>query len=231
MLPVVIPTYRSKHQLHRCLEHIARQTIPCTPIIEDNNRINRGYTRAVNDGLRKIGPEHPYAIILNQDAYLFPDCAQRMVEFMDAHPRCAIGGVKQLRASDPDFIYHGGGGDILPYGHHYMGLVSNGACAESSRMVWVNGACQIVRMSALAEIGLMDEAMFLTGSDADWCIAAALRGWEVWYIAEAVCLHEVGISEQSPSDEVTEIMAKDMAYLTRKLGALVRGSPTHGSGR
>lgn len=222
-IPVIIPHYRKPEQLARCLEHLAAQTAPCLPIIEDNNIVNRGYTRAVNDGLRGVGDVHRYAIVLNQDAYLAPDAVRCMVEFMDAHPRCAIGGVKQVFASDPDLIYHGGGADVLPVGTHhgYGGRISNGDCSHSRRVGWVNGACQIVRMSTLPEIGLMDESMFLSGSDADWCITAALRGFEVWYIADALCLHEVGVSVKQPSEAVTAIMAKDMAYLTNKLRGLV----------
>ncbi len=236
IIPIIIPTYQKPYQLQKCLQHIAQQTIPCTPIIEDNNDVNRGYTRAVNDGLRKVGAEHPYAITMNQDAYLYPDCVQRMIEFMDAHPRCAIAGIKQVLESDPDFIWHGGGGDILPSGQHFMGRISEGTCAESKPVVWVNGACQIVRMSALAEIGLMDEAMFLIGSDADWCIAASIRGWEVWYIAEAVCSHEVGVSLFQWRDDVTLAMVNDMNYLTGKLGRITghdaarhRRCPVHDS--
>lgn len=197
--------------------------MPCLPIVEDNNDVNRGYTRAVNDGLRKVGAEHRYAIVLNQDAYLAPNAVEEMVWFMGLHPHCAIGGVKQVLASDPDFIYHGGGADMLPVGSHFMGRISNGDCAESRRVAWVNGACEIVRMSALAEIGLMDEAMFLTGSDADWCVAATLRGWEVWYIAEAVCIHEVGVSLNFPDPAITDLMARDMEYLIVKLANLLRG--------
>jgi hypothetical protein len=71
-------------------------------------------------------------------------------------------------------------------------------------------------MAALSEIGLMDESMFLCGSDADWCIRAAMRGWEVWYIAEAVCRHVVGVSAKQPSEEFKKLVLDDMDYFVMK---------------
>ncbi len=219
-VPVIIPMYGKDEQVLKCLAHLDQQTWDCKLYLEDNNQTNRGFTRAVNDGLRKLRRFQPYAVILNQDAYLSPNAIEEMVKFMETHPRCAIGGIKQVYDMNPDMIYHGGGRDILPAGTHYGGRVSSGDCGVSRPVGWVNGACMIVRMAATVDIGFMDENMFLCGSDADWCVTAAMKSWEVWYIAEAVCRHVVGVSAApEPINLMFCQITEDMGYLTRKLAA------------
>jgi GT2 family glycosyltransferase len=212
MLPAIIPSYRNPHQLEKCLAALKSQTIPVEPWVYDNNIINAGYTRAINRGLRRaIKQNLPYAIILNQDCYLRPDAAQRMIAHFQSHPRCAIAGIKQLSSQDEDEIIHGGCLEAFPVGRHLTGRVTLGDCALSAKMPWVNGACLIARLDAVLDFGLMDENMFLIGSDSDWCYSARLRRWEVWYIADAVAIHESGVSD-TPSPESLSIGQKDTAY-------------------
>lgn len=212
MLPAIIPIYGKPEQVERCLAALRAQTIPVESWIQDNNVNNVGFTKAINNGLRRAIREGcAYAILLNQDCYLHPDAAQRMVEFMNSHPRCAMGGVKQLWSQDPDQIIHAGCTQAFPNGKNIRGRVSAGECAASARVAWVNGACTIARLDAVIEFGLMDENMILIGSDSDWCYSARLRHWEIWYIADAVVVHDTGVSGQ-PSDEAMRIMNLDMSY-------------------
>lgn len=48
MIPVVIPFFRHRDKLDRCLAHLARQTRPVEPVVIDNNETNRYFTVAVN---------------------------------------------------------------------------------------------------------------------------------------------------------------------------------------
>jgi GT2 family glycosyltransferase len=212
MLPAIIPIYRKPEQVEKCLATLKVQTIPVEPWIQDNNVTNVGFTKAINHGLRRAIREGcAYAILMNQDCYLRPDAAQRMVAFMDEHPRCAIGGVKQLWSQVEDQIIHAGCTQAFPGGKNIRGRVSAGECATSARVAWVNGACTIARLDAVIEFGLMDENMTLIGSDSDWCYSARLRHWEIWYIADAVVVHDTGVSGQ-PSEEAAKIMIQDMSY-------------------
>jgi GT2 family glycosyltransferase len=184
------------------------------PWIEDNNARNRGCTAAFHLGLEEVlrprdAPGHRYVILLNQDCYLAPDAVERALALMEATPRCAIAGIKQLASYDEDLVIHGGCTVAYPAGRHLTGRKSAGQCAESRPMPWVNGACHVVRVEALPQIGMMDASMFQFGSDSDWCYTARVRGWEVWYCAEAECVHEMTMSS-ALAGEPLEMFRRDM---------------------
>jgi len=212
-IPYIIPFYKRQDQLDKCVAAVKAQDTPTEPFIVDNNVNNLYYTKAQNVGLKhafKTGQE--FAIVGTQDCYLKPTAVSALVQLMHDHPRCAIAGLKQLLASDEDIIVHAGGTIVYPAGQHVGGRVSQGVGTVSGKFSWVNGACMFARMEAVQEFGLMDENMLMLGSDSDWCYTARARGWEVWYCAQAVCLHEVGVSNRGGSAELNQLMARDMAY-------------------
>jgi GT2 family glycosyltransferase len=216
-IPYIIPFYKNQDQLDKCTAAIRAQTEPTVAWIQDNNVNNLYYTKAENMGLRaavKSGAE--FAIAGTQDVYMRPDCVATLVKFMRDHPRCGIAGPKQLLASNEDVIVHAGGTIVYPAGHHHGGLVSRGDGAKSAKMGWVNGALMFVRIEAMLEFGIMDENMLMLGSDSDWCYSCRARNWEVWYCAEAVCLHEVGVSNRGGSPELVKIFQADMGYFKDK---------------
>jgi GT2 family glycosyltransferase len=212
-IPYIIPFYKNKDQLDKCVAAVKSQETPTEPWIWDNNTNNLYYTKAENLGVKaafKSGQE--FAIVGTQDCYLKPTAVTALVQFMRDHPRCGIAGLKQLLASDEDIIVHAGGTIAYPAGQHVGGRVSQGSGAVSRKVPWVNGACMFARLDAIMDIGLMDENMLMLGSDSDWCYTARARQWDVWYVAEAVCLHEVGVSNRGGSPELMKIFQNDMGY-------------------
>jgi GT2 family glycosyltransferase len=232
-IPVVIVAYQNPTQLQQCLAALEKQDTPVAAWVHDNSVDNIYYTRAANLGLKKaIGDGHEFAIQVGQDCYLKPGAVSRMVEFMRSHPRCAHAGIKQLLASNPDRVIHAGGKFTYPRGSHQQGLVSAGFGSASQQAPWVNGSCMITRLEAAVEFGLMDENFKLLCCDADWCYTARARGWEVWYCAEAECLHESGVSHKPTSGEMIEIFKRDTDYFREKwiaglFGRLEKQFPFH----
>ncbi len=208
MTPVCIVAYKNPAALARCIT-----TLPpgCAVLIHDNTTDNLGYTRGMN---KLLGPllmkDYPYAVLLNQDVQLRPGAIENAIAFMDQHPRCAIAGFKLLNSANPDEITHGGTGSPYPAGEHLIGRVSEGDCDRPRAFLWVNMAASIVRMEALREFGVMDERFFLIGSDSDWCMAAWMKGWEVWYCPQSEALHDCDGCSSSPTPEQLEIASKDM---------------------
>lgn len=217
---IIIPAYKNPKQLEKCQKAIEAQVTDheVHTFIHDNSKENIGFTEAINKGLLFYNKESfDYCVALNQDCYMEPDCVQNAVEFMESKPKAFIGGVKQIHDQMPDFIIHGGCTEAFPNGRHIVGKVSNGDCERDRQMPWVNGACMFVKMSLLPEVGIMDENYFLLASDSDWCYTARQRHKQVWYIANAVVVHEQGISTKKGKDLKLEYSKYlDMTYFQDK---------------
>lgn len=213
---VLIPFYKNKEQLQKCVASLGGKV---KHFVKDDSETENGFTKTVNSLLKEsvyLGSSvSGYVVVLNQDCYLKPDAVENMVSFMDEHPRCAIAGIKQLSDKDEDQIIHGGTRECFPTGIHEIGLVSRGDCNKEKQVPWVNGACMIVRLEALLEIGLMDPNYKMFGSDADWGYTARARNWECWYIPQAVCVHEQGVSK-GQDEKMGKIFQSDMRYFRDK---------------
>jgi O-antigen biosynthesis protein len=208
----IIPVYKNEAQFRKCLDALASSGVQDVDAI-DNSVNNQYWTAACNIGLKKAKVfENRFSLFLNQDCYVRPDCIKNLERFMDAHLGCAIAGVKQVHSNDEDLIIHGGCTKAYPAGVHITGRKSKGDCAVSKQVPWVNGACMMIRMAAIDDIGLFDRNMKMIGSDSDICLTARSRGWEVWYCAEADAVHECGVTSHTPSPEMQEIFKADMAY-------------------
>lgn len=210
MTPVLIVHYRNPEGLSKCLDSIDMQTAPVTSHVHDNSENNIGLTKAINQLLLRVMFDAKYAVWLSHDAVLMPDAVENALRFMDAHPRCAVAGFKQLDPDNQDRITHGGCKEAYPAGVHIVGSVANGDCATSAKMPWVNMAGCIFRLDAIREIGLLDERYFLYYQDSAWSYSAWASGWEVWYCAEAVMLHKSGCSG-NPTQEQMLILQVDQS--------------------
>lgn len=213
---VLVPTYKKPEQFEKCKEALDKQTLTTFVLESREDEKSEGFTANVNHLLRKaLATGTRYAVVLNQDCYLRPTALERIYAFMQAHPKCAIAGIRQLSSLNEDQIIHGGTYECFPAGRHMGGKVSAGDCALNKQVPWVNGACLVVRLDAVREFGLMDETMRMFASDADWSYTARARGWETWYIADAECVHEQGVSKDM-SPKMQKTFEVDMIHFRSK---------------
>lgn len=223
-LTVVIVSHNTRDLLRECLRSLAAagDRVPLRVIVVDNasrddspamvrrefpgvelaaNPDNVGYSRAVNQALRVA--RGPYALVLNPDILVRPGSLDRLVSFMEEHPRAGVAGGKLL---NPDgslqhscrtfytlrtLLYRRTVlGKIFPRSRvirdHLMADWDHAAAREVD---WVLGACMMVRREAIHDVGLMDERFFLYFEDVDWCYRMNRRGWKVWYVPDAVMVH------------------------------------------
>ncbi len=215
MIPVVIPAYKQSDQLRKCLEHLSRQSVPVDVFVRDNTRDNIYFTAAVNEGIRRyLSRDWQYVAILNQDMYLKPDAAERMVAFMDSHPTCGIAAPVQLHTEDPECVIWAGGEQAFPAGKHKWGRLAE--FNFDQEVLWCNGACMMLRRRMVQEIGLLDENFVFLGSDSDYCFTARARGWQVWRVGGAHGFHDCGESARIVDPVLEAIKAEDMLYFGRK---------------
>jgi len=215
MIPVIIPYYRQKEKLDKCVAHLKNQSVDVEIFIKDNDIDNTYFTAAINQGLKKylIQPDE-YIVILNQDMYLESVAIERMMTFMDSHPDCGIGAPLQIDKENPEYVIFAGGLDAFPTGKHQHGPLSEFGGDEE--ILWANGACMILRKEMIQEIGLLDENYMFIGSDSDYCFTARARGWQIWRIFGARGIHDSDKSARLSEIDIEKIKIKDMVYFGKK---------------
>jgi len=208
---IVLVWYGDRTELDRCIASIEMHCRDYGLIVIDNNIVNRGFTKAVNEGI-KLG-QSDYIWLINQDAVVLDGAQQALIYRFSQNNKVGIVGSMQLDPDNPDMIRHGGTLRAFPAGAHKGGYVSMGHCQIPSKETWVNFASVMLRRSMVKTIGPLDERMFLLYSDSDYCYWARRNGWEVWYEPRSRVLHKLKASRG-----VTEWHQKDMLAFMKKWG-------------
>jgi GT2 family glycosyltransferase len=228
-ITVIIVNYNTKHLLDEVFDCLAqaRANFHLKTIIIDNastdgsvdylrskpfniqlitNDTNVGFGRANNQALPYI--EGEYVLLLNTDAFVAADTLVKTVNYMAAHPKCGILGVKLVGRDgvlQPSCRYFPNPLNIFL---NYSGL---GRFFKNIQMVdnmqwdhasarpcdWVPGCYYLIRKPLLDEVGLFDPLYFLYYEEVDHCFAAKKMGWEVHYFPDTQVVHIGGESAKS----------------------------------
>jgi GT2 family glycosyltransferase len=214
-IPVIIPFYREREKLERCLAHLRRQTYADIDIfVRDNSEDNVYFTAAVNEGLRRFmyQPEVRYIAILNQDAYLDPHAIEVLVRFLEG--RADAGIACPLQHDEMGRVTWGGSLQAFPLGVHRCDPIES--YREPCETPWANGAALVVRAEVVREIGLFDANMRFICSDVDFSFSARARGWKVYLVPEARCQHTISASRRADDAELGAVKLRDSLYFARK---------------
>lgn len=164
------------------------------------NEDNLGFARAVNRGLCRV--RTPYVLVLNPDCFLEPEALGHLVEAMEARPRAAVAGAlvrdpagREERAARRRIPTPGSSLARLSGLGRWLGsfeqtdrpLPEGPVAAEA-----VSGACMLVRMQAVNDVGGLDEGYVLHCEDLDWFVRFRRRGWEILFVPQARVTHVKG---------------------------------------
>ena len=245
-IPLVVVSYKNPEAVEKFFASVNAQTYPVAQMQWDNSDDNRyvsyGWNRAIlsvmadakyNEDQHTLEYKSPYVIVATQEVELEKNCVNNLAAFMDAHPRCAIAGVKQIGNDMVTIINAGGansigtdrnqyGQEVQTGGSRFCGVLNhedaNCRHEQSLQRPWVNGALMILRLAAIQEVGIFDENFRLIHMDADLCYSARARGWEVWYCADAVAiLHDYrqsGYGEDYPN--TAQVVYDDLMFFKHK---------------
>jgi N-acetylglucosaminyl-diphospho-decaprenol L-rhamnosyltransferase len=167
------------------------------------NTENLGFAGANNQALRAAGGR--YALLLNSDAMLSSTALSEMWTLAETEPNAGVVGAQLLNPDGTfqashspfptlwsEFLILSGLGRLLG-GPRYP---SHGAEREfgPQRVDYAEGACLLVRRSAVHHAGLLDEGYFMYAEEVDWCFRMRRAGWETWYQPAAEVVHYGGAS-------------------------------------
>ena len=206
---VLIVNWNSGPLLARCLDTLARQTLPPTRVLVVDNASSDGSEEAARrEGVElllmasnlgfaeanNIGVKHldncVWIALLNPDAFAEPEWLAALMSETRKHPETASFASRQILAGEPNTL--DGTGDLysvagLAWRRHHgqpatLGLHSGevfGPCA----------AAGLYRRHTFLEAGGFDPSFFCYFEDVDLAFRLRLLGHRSFYVAEAVVLH------------------------------------------
>lgn len=209
---VVIPHFGTQEKLNTCLDALIKVDgfDPQYLYIVDNNSHNRYFTVGVNVGIQQaLDDDCDFVWVLNNDTQPDPKYIQANLARFAKNEKVGIVGGKNLVTDRPDRIFWGGSYRAFPNGVHKGGYVSQNTLRRATPESWATFSSVIIRRETLDQCGLLDGSMRMIFSDSDYSFTARLNGWEVWYEPEAVLLHDTGVSNKAPSQEIIDIFRSD----------------------
>jgi N-acetylglucosaminyl-diphospho-decaprenol L-rhamnosyltransferase len=186
----------------RTLE-LVRSRFPSVKVVEQENR---GLGAGWNTGLRET--ESPYVLVLNSDAWLVGDAAERLVRFAEGIPKAAWVAPRLLNtdgslqpsvrgfptpwrlATEYLFLRK-----LAPRSRLLNAFYGAGFRHDEIREVeFAKAAAFLIRREAFDEVGPFDEQFFLFSEETDWSYRARAAGWRTLFFPEAEAVHVGGAS-------------------------------------
>lgn len=236
---VIIPNLNGGDDLLAALQSLHKQTCKPYIIVVDNastdgstnkakeqypeievitHSVNKGYAGGVNPGFKRaIELEATYAAPFNDDAIADPRWLERLVNHLDAHPEAGAAAAKVLKAdgkhmdSTGDQLTHWG----LAYPRGRDEPTSD-KYDNQTDIFAASGAASLYRVTALKEVGLLDEDFFAYYEDVDLSFRLQLAGWKVQYVPTSVVYHQIGTTSSKIKGFTTLQTSKNLPLLVFK---------------
>ena len=218
----VVVTYNGLPHIERTLESVAgletvvvdhgstdgtvervRERFPEARVVEQENL---GLAAGWNRGIRETAA--PYVLVLNSDAWVVGDAAERLARFAEGIPRGAWVAPRLLNpdgtlqpsvrgfptpwrlATEYLFLRK-----LAPRSHVLNAFYGAGFRHDEVREVeFAKAAAFLLRREAFDEVGPFDEAFFLFSEETDWSYRARAAGWRTLFYPEAEVVHVGGAS-------------------------------------
>ena len=255
-LSIIVVTWNGKKYAIECLDSLTSQSsrLSVEIIVVDNgstdgtpeairtefpdvtlieNHANLGFARANNIGMESSRGK--YICLVNSDVVIPVGCLEKMVEYMESHPKIGVLGPKMV---SPD----GGVGasvmrlptvwntlccalgmhTIFPGSKFLGGFLMDAYPYDSIEEVEIlTGWFWLIPRTALNIVGGLDERFFMYGEDIDWCHRFRDAGWQVIFYPDASALHYGAASSgEAPSRFYVEMRRANLQYFRKHHGVL-----------
>jgi hypothetical protein len=159
----------------------------------------------------------PYVYVLNEDTTADDWRFERLVAYLDAHPRVAALGPKLVYPDGrrQDSAWRFPTPLVSTFGLLSLGRlgVKQSRGDEVRSVDWVMGAALLLRRAALEDVGLFDEGFFLYSEEVDLQFRLRQAGWEVHYFPDATVVHhESQFSAGIPERRINEMWRSRHRY-------------------
>lgn len=197
---------------------------------------NTGTTFSRNQGLRQVTGR--YVIVMDSDAYTNAETVDGIAGYLDAHPECGL-AVPKLTYADGRFQLST---DVFPtlarkaqrfFFLKAMEQREMPDMAAPSPVDYAISAFWMLPRAVVDKVGLLDENIFYSPEDVDYCIRVWRAGYRIDYLPRHTMIHdaqEISRAKGLRINKFTLSHIKGMFYLFFKHGYLfsargLRGKP------
>jgi GT2 family glycosyltransferase len=193
------------------------------------NSTNLGFGAACNQGIRAT--DCKFVLLLNSDARLNAQAFQALCDCMERNERCGVAGCRLIDASGAEVVNTRHFLTPLNQAVELTGIKAGLQYLKRTHRTqldrrladcavdWIDGACLLLRRSALDEVGTFDERFFMYSEDEDLCFRLRQRGWQVCFCGGGTALHIGGASSQFHKSELLrQFYRSQMLFLSKHRG-------------
>lgn len=171
------------------------------------NTYNAGFARASN--IAAVESDAPYLLFLNPDCIVMPGTLERLVKVLDERPSYGMCG---CLIRDPNGHEQSGSRRVIPdpwislgyflsarkalpevFGLKRLNLTLDPLPSAPMEVEAISGALMLVRRTALADVGMLDDGYFLHCEDLDWFVRFRQRGWAICFVPDVYATHYKGV--------------------------------------
>lgn len=162
------------------------------------NAANLRFAGGNNVGMKRaieLGAD--YLLLLNNDTIVDKDFLTKLVDGAEVLPQVGMAGPKIYYHKDPKRLWYAGGKIAWWKGwisHRGVREFDNGQYNTIGETEYITGCCVLVKREVIDKIGMLDEAYFIYGEDADWSIRASRAGYKLMYVPTSFLWHKVSVS-------------------------------------
>jgi N-acetylglucosaminyl-diphospho-decaprenol L-rhamnosyltransferase len=161
-----------------------------------------------------------YGLLLNEDSELMAGATRALIDALDRHPEAACAGARLVRPDGtpqacawrfPTPLTALAAGVGL---HRLLVVQSKG---KRTRPVdWCQSSALLVRRSAAAEVGYLDEAFFVYSDEVDFAKRLRTAAWRTLYVPDAVAVHAEQLSTGADAEpRIVELSRNRDRYMRK----------------
>jgi len=181
------------------------------------NRENVGFCRGNNMAMKlAIKKSYDYVFLLNNDAYVEPDCIEELVKVMKKNEKVGMVQPKVYKAWNKKILDTTG--HIFKYGDKYSWEKGFGGVIDRGQWELDEGqyddkpnvlgccACAVLyKVEMLKNVGLFWEKLWSQGEDVELGWRAHKYGWKAVFVPEAIAYHWRGYSTHNRNDDIAKV--------------------------
>ena len=186
---------------------------------------NLGFAAGCNVGVRHaLANGAAYVLLLNNDTFVARDFLSEMLAVMETDPRIGAVCPKIYFVNPPDKLWYAGADFSLWTGtvrHRGWKELDHGQFDHPKEITRATGCAMLVRCSALADVGLLDEQFWAYAEDLDWSLRFLKRGYRLMYAPKARLWHYDGVTSVKSMGRGSEVTrqflgTRNMVFIARK---------------